>query len=153
MSSKLEFFVVLIGGLGLAFIAGYVNTLVIVLGAPPVTHLTGSISRLSADLSSNDYSDALSIGLIVLSFVVGAMIAGIIIGSSTLRLGRRYGVAIMLESALLALAAWTIPMSLVGGLLFAAAALRTSPVCSPTSDLSSDASSAARSAPTGRSCS
>jgi uncharacterized membrane protein YoaK (UPF0700 family) len=122
MSSKLEFFVVLIGGLGLAFIAGYVNTLVIVLGAPPVTHLTGSISRLSADLSSNDYSDALSIGLIVLSFVVGAMIAGIIIGSSTLRLGRRYGVAIMLESALLALAAWTIPMSLVGGLLFAAAA-------------------------------
>lgn len=110
------------GGLGLAFIAGYVNTLVIVLGAPPVTHITGSISRLSVDLSKADTADALLIGLIVLAFVFGAMIAGIIIGSSTLRLGRRYGVTIMIESVLLAAAAWTIPHSLVTGLLFAASA-------------------------------
>ncbi len=122
MSSKLEFFVVVLGGLGLAFIAGYVNTLVVVLGAPPVTHLTGSISRLSVDLSAANTGDALLIGLIVLAFVTGAMIAGIIIGSSTLRLGRRYGVAITIESVLLFAAASTMPHSLIAGLLFAASA-------------------------------
>ena len=81
MSSKLEFFVVVLGGLGLAFIAGYVNTLVVVLGAPPVTHLTGSICLLSVVLSASNTGYALLIGLILLAFVTGAMIACIIIGS------------------------------------------------------------------------
>lgn len=48
---KYEFAFVLIGGLGLAGIAGYTNTLLLALGAPPVTHLTGTISGLSSDMA------------------------------------------------------------------------------------------------------
>lgn len=122
ISPKFEFWIVLLGGLMLALIAGYINTLAIVLGAPPVTHLTGSISRLSADLGRSDYADAVLIASLVLAFLVGAICAGIIIGSSTLRLGRRYGVAILIESLLLCAAALTFPHSVTTGAMCAAAA-------------------------------
>ena len=122
ITSRVEFWIVLFGGLMLAFIAGYVNTLAIYLGAPPVTHLTGSISRLSADLGSTNLSDAEFIVTLVLAFMFGAMLAGTIIGVSTLKLGRRYGVAIMIESMMLGAAAMAFPHSIVAGALLAAAA-------------------------------
>jgi uncharacterized membrane protein YoaK (UPF0700 family) len=117
-----EFVAVLLGGLGLAAAAGYVNTLVLALGAPPVTHLTGTISRLSSDLGNGDFADARFVAGLAVAFVVGAVLSGVIIGSSTLRLGRRYGLAILLESALLALAAATIERSLPAGAMLAASA-------------------------------
>ncbi|RMH28154.1 MAG: DUF1275 domain-containing protein [Planctomycetota bacterium] len=117
-----EFVAVLLGGLGLAAVAGYVNTLVLALGAPPVTHLTGTISRLSSDLGNGDFADARFVAGLAVAFVVGAVLSGVIIGSSTLRLGRRYGLAILLESALLALAVATIERSLPAGAMLAASA-------------------------------
>lgn len=122
MSDRFEFIVVLLGGLCLSMIAGYVNTLMIVLGAPPVTHLTGSITRLSADLGREELGDAITIGVLILSFVCGAALAGVLVGSSTLRLGRRYGLAIVIESVLLAIAAITLPHSLRAATIFAASA-------------------------------
>lgn len=122
MSDRLEFVFVLVGGLMLATIAGYVNTLMIVLGAPPVTHLTGSISRLSVDLGLQDFSDARSVGLMVFAFLLGAMCAGALLGSSMLRLGQRYGVAIMIEAAMLALAGLLVTRSFTSAVLLAAAA-------------------------------
>lgn len=118
---KSEFVVVLLGGLGLAAGAGYVNTLVLALGAPPVTHLTGTISRLSSDLGSGDFADARFVAGLALAFLTGAMLSGVIIGSSTLHLGRRYGVAIMFESVLLSAAAAVISTSLPAGAMLAAA--------------------------------
>lgn len=122
MSDRFEFIVVLLGGLCLSMIAGYVNTLMIVLGAPPVTHLTGSITRLSADLGREELGDAITVAVLILSFVCGAAVAGVLIGSSNLRLGRRYGLAIVIESALLAIAALTLPHSLRTATIFAASA-------------------------------
>lgn len=118
-----ELIVVLLGGLWLASTAGYVNTLVIALGSPPVTHLTGTITRMSSDLGKGDFADAKFVAGLVGSFVLGAILSGAIIGSSTLKIGRRYGVAILFEAALLALAALTINDSLhVGAMLAACAA-------------------------------
>ncbi len=122
MPQRVEFMIVLLGGLWLALVAGYVNTLMIILGAPPVTHVTGSITRLSADLGRADFKDALLVGLIVGSFIGGAAIAGVIVGGSTLKLGRRYGIAILLESALLAAAAASLPHSVHAATIFAASA-------------------------------
>lgn len=122
MPQRAEFLIVLFGGLWLAFVAGYVNTLMVILGAPPVTHVTGSITRLSADLGRADYRDALLIALLVGAFVAGATIAGVIVGGSTLKLGRRYGVAILLESALLAVAAASLPHSIHAATIAAACA-------------------------------
>lgn len=122
MPDRGEFVAVLIGGLGLAAVAGYVNTLVLALGAPPVTHLTGTISRLSSDLGKADFADARFVAGLVVAFVIGATLSGVIIGSATLRLGRRYGVAILLESGLLALAAVSIDQSLAAGAMLSACA-------------------------------
>lgn len=122
MPQRAEFLIVLFGGLWLAFVAGYVNTLMVILGAPPVTHVTGSISRLSADLGRADFEDALLIATLVASFVGGAVIAGVIVGGSTLELGRRYGIAILLGSALLGAAAAVLPHSIHGATIAAACA-------------------------------
>lgn len=119
---KFEFVFVLFGGLGLAGIAGYINTLVIALGAPPVTHLTGTISRLSSDVGIGNLDDALMVSGLVAAFVLGAVCSGVVIGSSTLHIGRRYGIAVLIEAALLAIAALTIDHSLITGAMLTAAA-------------------------------
>lgn len=120
--TRAEFVVVLLGGLGLAAGAGYVNTLVLAMGAMPVTHLTGTISRLSGDVGRGDTADALIVLRLVVAFFLGAMASGVIIGSSTLHLGRRYGVAVMVEALLLSAAAATIGHNLSTGATLAAAA-------------------------------
>ena len=120
--TRAEFVVVLLGGLGLAAGAGFINTVVVLLGAPPVTHLTGSATRLSVDLGRGDRADALFVAGLAGAFVLGAALSGVIIGSSTLRLGRRYGVAVMAEAALIGAAAAVIGSSLVPGVLLAAGA-------------------------------
>ncbi len=120
--ARAEFVVVLLGGLALAAAAGFINTVVVLLGTLPVTHLTGTVTRLSVDLGQGARADALFVAGLAAAFVLGAAASGLIIGSSTLRLGRRYGVAVMVEAALIAAAAVVIPSSLFLGALLAAAA-------------------------------
>lgn len=119
---RLEFVTLLIAGLLLAGNAGYINTIVLALGAPPVTHLTGSVSRLSSDIGRTDLQDALLILSIVAAFFCGAALSGCVIGVANLRVGRRYGVGVMIEAGLLATAALVLPSSLIGGAVFASAA-------------------------------
>lgn len=119
---RVEFAVVLLGGLGLAANAGFINSVVIALGTLPVTHLTGTVSRLSLDLGAGDRADAVFVAGLVAAFVLGAAASGLIIGRATLRLGRPYGVAVLIEAALIALAAMTITTSLPAGAMLAAAA-------------------------------
>lgn len=69
-----------------------------------VTHLTGTTSMLSAALVHADTGLALHLLGVIASFFFGAVLSGIIIRDSVLRLGKRYGVALLLESAMLALA-------------------------------------------------
>lgn len=100
-----EFALISAGGLALAVIAGFVNVAVIALGGPPVTHITGTVSRLSGDLGRSLTEDALRVAALIGAFIAGAALSGAIIGTTTLRFGRRYGVAILLEALLLAGAA------------------------------------------------
>ena len=58
-------------------------------------------SLLGIALGKADAGEALHWALTVASFVLGAMLSGIVVQQSTLRLGRRYGVALLLESMLL----------------------------------------------------
>lgn len=120
--SRAEFVVVLLGGLALAAAAGYINTVVVLLGTLPVTHLTGTVTRLSVDLGHGDRADALFVAGLAAAFVLGAAVSGLIIGSSTLRLGRRYGVAVMVEAVLIAAAAVVIRDALILGAMLAATA-------------------------------
>ena len=93
------------GAWALAFVAGIVN-IVGLLGFEhqAVTHLTGTTSMLAAALASLDGAAALHFAAIIVSFVAGAVLSGFLIQDSTLQLGRRYGVALLLESLLLCVA-------------------------------------------------
>ena len=93
------------GAWALAFVAGIVNV-VGLLGFEhqAVTHLTGTTSMLAAALASLDGAAALHFAAIIGSFVAGTVLSGFLIQDSTLQLGRRYGIALLLESILLCVA-------------------------------------------------
>lgn len=86
----------------LAFIAGIVNV-VGLLGFEhqAVTHLTGNTSLLAEALASADIPTALHLAALIGAFVAGTIISGFLIQDTTLQLGRRYGVALLLVSLLL----------------------------------------------------
>ena len=95
----------MLGGSLLAAAAGFVNVVLLALGSLPVTHVTGNISRVSGDLGRGDVRDALLVGALALAFLLGSALSGVLIGAPSLRLGRRYGIAIFAEAGLLAAAA------------------------------------------------
>lgn len=107
----------------LACVAGIVNV-VGYLGFEhqAVTHLTGTTTFLGVALASGDVHAMSRFGGVMLAFVFGSALSGMLIKDSTLRLGRRYGVALVLESAMLF---GSIPLFMLGhiaGPLLAAAA-------------------------------
>ncbi len=93
------------GAWALAFVAGIVNA-VGLLGFQhqAVTHLTGTTSLLAAALADGEGFAALHLAATIGAFLAGTVLSGFLIQDSTLKLGRRYGVALLLESALLCVA-------------------------------------------------
>lgn len=96
---------ILYGGVFLTFVSGYVNTIGLVgLHHQTLTHVTGAISNASASLAARDYAVAFKFMALLASFIGGAAVSGIAIRKSGLKLGRRYGVLLMVESMLLVFA-------------------------------------------------
>nr|WP_294841174.1 YoaK family protein [uncultured Methylotenera sp.] len=94
-----------VGGFFLAFIAGSVNAIALLgFNHQGVSHLTGSSSLLSVELAGGNFSDAIHLAVILVSFVIGAAVSGFVIGNESLKLGRRYSVALFFEAFLLLLA-------------------------------------------------
>jgi uncharacterized membrane protein YoaK (UPF0700 family) len=90
----------------LAFIAGMVNVVGFLgIKHQAVTHLTGTTSMLAAAVAQLDYESMRHFAAALGSFLAGTVISGFIIQDSTLQLGHRYGVALLLESVLLCVAA------------------------------------------------
>ena len=90
------------GAWALAFVAGIVNVVGLLgLEHQAVTHLTGTTSMLAAALAAWDGVASLHLAASIFSFVSGTVLSGYLIQDSTLRLGRRYGLALLLESLLL----------------------------------------------------
>jgi len=91
-----------IGGGVLAFIAGIVNAAGYMgFRHQSITNLTGSSSLLGVALGTGDSAETLHWTLSIAAFVIGAVLSGLIVQQSRLKLGRRYGVALVLESLLL----------------------------------------------------
>jgi len=93
------------GAWALAFVAGMINV-VGFLGFEhqAVTHLTGTTSMLSDAASGGHWTIFGKLLAVVGAFLAGAIASGFLIQDSTLKLGRRYGVALALESLLLCFA-------------------------------------------------
>lgn len=94
-----------IGGFCLALIAGSVNAIALLgFNHQGVSHLSGSSTLLGAELAQGRPEAALHMLLLLLSFMLGAALSGCLIGNQSLKLGRRYGVALLAESMTLLVA-------------------------------------------------
>ncbi|AIF48301.1 YoaK family protein [Dyella japonica] len=91
-----------VGGGLLALVAGSINTVgYLCFRHQPITHLTGTSTELGIALGQLDAAEILHWGFVIGAFLLGAMLSGFIVQQRTLQLGRRYGVVLMMESALL----------------------------------------------------
>ncbi|RMH93021.1 DUF1275 domain-containing protein [Lysobacter pythonis] len=114
---------VILGACALACIAGMVNvTGYMGFEHQGITHLTGTTTLLGEALSGGNWHASLQLLAMILAFVLGAVVSGAIIQDVQLRLRRRYGVALALESALLFAAAALFKDGSLAGPLLAAAA-------------------------------
>lgn len=112
-----------IGGFWLAAIAGAVNAIGLLgFKHQAVSHLTGTSTLLGLSLVNVDVGESLHLLFIMGSFVFGAALSGIIIDKQVLRLGHRYGVALVIESVLLLLAMLALGRGSTAGHFFASAA-------------------------------
>lgn len=113
-----------VGAAALAFVAGMVNV-VGYLGFEhqAITHLTGTTTLLGAALAGGQAGAAVQLAGMVLAFVAGAALGGLLIQDSVLRLGRRYGVALTIEAVLLAVSVPLFQRGLFAGPLLAAGAI------------------------------
>lgn len=106
----------------LACIAGYIDGVFFRLAGVAVTHVTGSAARLSADVATGTFTDAARVVSRIGAFCIGAAISGFVVGTQRLRIGRRYGIALIVESLLLACSALLYRDSAQGAAMCAAAA-------------------------------
>jgi uncharacterized membrane protein YoaK (UPF0700 family) len=91
-----------IGGFFLALMAGSVNAIALRgFNHQGVSHLSGSSTLLGVELAAGNFHEVLHLALILASFVVGAVVSGFVIGGESLKLGRRYSLALFGEAALL----------------------------------------------------
>jgi len=112
-----------IGAVALSCVAGMVNV-VGYLGFEhqAVSHLTGTTSLLGAALVERDWRAACHLWSVLIAFCAGATLSGLILQHDSLRLGRRYGVTLALEAALLTAAVPLFEGSHLAGALLAAMA-------------------------------
>jgi uncharacterized membrane protein YoaK (UPF0700 family) len=92
------------GALVLAGTAGYINSIALGVFGSPVSHMTGAESYLGLEFAAGHFRAATATLSIILAFIVGAGLAGFIVGAENLAPGRRYGLALAGEGGLLVVA-------------------------------------------------
>lgn len=95
---------VLFGAVVLAFCAGVLNATAL-MGFTHISasHVTGNVSSLSVAVLSGDWVNTKLFLMSIVSFWVGSVLSGMIIGSSEYNIHRNYGYAMYLEAILLIL--------------------------------------------------
>lgn len=91
-----------LGGIVLAGVAGMVNAIAYLsFTHQAATHVTGIFTQLSIGLFDMESAQTRSAAAMLGSFFLGSVLCGCIIHDGHLKMGRRYGVALALESVLL----------------------------------------------------
>lgn len=112
-----------VGAAILSMCAGMINVIAI-LGFvhQGITHVTGTSSLLSIALLEKNWQDITQVFAVIASFFMGSVLAGTLIGDAHLRMGRRYGVALAIESGLLLISTYGFSKGLIYGEYFASMA-------------------------------
>lgn len=93
---------VLYGSAVLAFNAGFVNCVALLsFTHTGVSHVTGTVTQAADAAAMLDVARLRSSVLIILAFFCGAVVSGIVVRNEALKAGRRYGLALCIEGALL----------------------------------------------------
>jgi uncharacterized membrane protein YoaK (UPF0700 family) len=93
---------ILIGGTVLAACAGCINAAGLIgLHHQALSHMSGTAAVLGAELARAQYDAVWHALLILTFFFLGCVLSGVLVREKTLQLGRRYGIALVCESALL----------------------------------------------------
>ncbi|RJG48632.1 YoaK family protein [Motilimonas pumila] len=107
----------------LAFIAGFINAIgLLSFEHQSVSHLSGTATLLGAQVITQNTTLIWHLLGVLLSFVIGAAMAGLLLSSASLKLGRHYDTALMLESLLLFAALWQLNSGSIYGHFLASAA-------------------------------
>lgn len=93
---------IVVGGFTLTCIAGAINAVGFLgIHHQALSHMSGTGTILSTELALGRFAGAFHAALVLGWFFLGSVLSGMIIRQSTLRAGRRYGVALACESLLL----------------------------------------------------
>jgi uncharacterized membrane protein YoaK (UPF0700 family) len=97
------FLALLMVGCILSFVAGYVNTICVV-GAfqLPLTAVTGITTKMAIVFAQGRFDIALHVFLLIFSFAMGSSISAALVGGSSFRIQRHYGLVLILASISLA---------------------------------------------------
>ncbi|MFC3032925.1 YoaK family protein [Pseudoalteromonas fenneropenaei] len=113
------------GAFVLAAIAGLVNAVGLLgVAHQAVSHLSGTATLFAIAATELQSKPQLVFHLLIilLSFVLGAAISGVLLHGQTLKLGRHYDTLLWVEALLLAAAAWLLTADLQAGLYCASMA-------------------------------
>ncbi len=112
-----------VGAFILALIAGCVNAIGLLgFEHQSVSHLSGTATLLGTAILDQTADNIFNLLGVLISFLVGASIAGFLLHGSMLRLGRHYDTALILESILLLVSTWFLISGSFYGHFFASAA-------------------------------
>lgn len=90
------------GGVSLSAVAGMINAICFLgLSHQVVSHLTGPTSLLGTSLATGNWAYAGFVWGVLIAFCLGATVSGLVIQDSALKIGRRYGAVLLLESLLI----------------------------------------------------
>ncbi|MGH8506112.1 MAG: YoaK family protein [Stenotrophobium sp.] len=90
------------GAFLLAFNAGIINGVGLVgWQHQSVSHMSGNSTEIGLAVVQGNFSQVLHLVIVLLSFLCGAVLSGVIIQDTALRLGRRYSFALFCESGFL----------------------------------------------------
>jgi len=110
------------GAFGLSAVAGFSNCVILEYYHIPISHMTGAVSMLGIDLAESRISEIGNIIFIIIGFVIGAIISGVVIHGPQLKPKSEYGYILILESFFIAAAALFLSHKMNFGLFCAALA-------------------------------
>ncbi len=98
------FLALILVGCLLSFVGGYINIICLVgTFQTSISASTGTTSKMVIALANGNLSITLHFFLLIFSFLLGSFIAAALVGGSSFRIQRSYGLVLLLESCALAL--------------------------------------------------
>ena len=90
----------------LSALSGFVNITTLLLYETPTTHMTGNVSGVLIHSMAGEREKAITLFLIVMSFLLGGVCCGVIFSEKVFRFANRYGILLIVLGLLLGLSYW-----------------------------------------------